>query len=155
LRLSRLTRRLLVGVPVLLVAVLLLVNLTVGVTAGVLLVGVAAATATFVKNRTDRHNAAVDRGEIRVPPDPGLRPADVGELPPGLLPGLARFEIPAADIARVTRFEGGWLVRPRQADETAVVAGDDGGWARYDPRLVTDLWAATEYRAGRGREPQD
>ena len=33
--------------------------------AAVFFAGVGAATATYAKNRTDRHNAAVDRGEVR------------------------------------------------------------------------------------------
>jgi hypothetical protein len=37
----------------------------------------------------------------------------------------------------------------------AVVLGDDGRHAYFDPRRVDDFRAASEYRAGRGREPSD
>lgn len=51
-------------VPPLVVTVLLLiVDLTVGIAVGVMVAGAAAATAVYAKNRTDRFNAALDRGE--------------------------------------------------------------------------------------------
>jgi hypothetical protein len=44
-------------------------------------------------------------------------------------------------------------VKRRSRTELAVVIGDDGGYAYFDSRAVTDLRAATEYLSGRGREP--
>ena len=54
---------------------------------------------------------------------------------------------------QVTGFDGGWIVKRRNGRDVSVVVGDDGGFAYFDPRWVDDLRAATEYRAGRGREP--
>jgi hypothetical protein len=142
-----------VVVPVAVVAVVFVLNVTAGATAAVLAVGVGAASVMFVKNRTDRHNAALDRGEITVPGDPHLRAASVSELPDRLLRALATRGLPPDQVGQVTRFDGGWLVCRRNRREVAIVAGDDGGWAQFDPRIVVDQWAAMEFLAGRGLEP--
>ncbi|HET9732113.1 MAG TPA: hypothetical protein VFP54_05505 [Acidimicrobiales bacterium] len=139
-----------VGIPVLVVAAALLVDVRAGVTVAVLVAGAGAASVVYVKNRTDRHNAAVARGEISVIADPHFRPATAGDLPAGRLAAAGGPE--AAEIGRVVRFDGGWIVGRRHPKDVAVVVGDDGGWARFDPRTVTDLWAVAEYRAGRGRD---
>lgn len=149
-RLSPVLRRALVAAPLVVIGAAFALNVTAGVTVAVLLVGVAAATATFAKNRTDRHNAAVDRGEIRTVADPHFR-AD-GAPAPSLVERLGGLGFAADDIGAVTRFDGGWLVRRRNPRDVAVVLGEDGGCAYFDPRTVSDLWAATEYLAGRGRE---
>jgi hypothetical protein len=117
--------------------------------------GAAAATATYVKNRTDRHNAAVDSGEIRVPPDPHLREVQPSAIEPAVQERLRDLGYPVPQIGRVRRFDGGWLVERRSRSELGVVVGDDGGLAFYDPRWVPDIRAATEYVAGRGREPSN
>jgi hypothetical protein len=118
-----------------------------------MVIGVGAATAVYAKNRTDRHNAAVDRGEIRVVPDPHLQRLAMVSLDAGVLDRLAIVGYPANDIGEVTRFDGGWIVKRRNRRDVSVVIGDDGGHAFFDPRWVDDLRAAAEYRAGRGREP--
>lgn len=143
----------LVVLPLAVIALLLAASVTAGVAVAVLLVGAAAATATYAKNRTDRHNAAVDRGEITVPPDPHLRKAAVEDLDEGTAGRLAGLGYAPPTLGRVLRFDGGWLVEKR-GRELALVAGDDGGIAFYDPRWVPGIRAATEYRAGRGREPE-
>ena len=153
-RLGRGVRVLIVAGPVLVVVLLFLVSVPAGAAIGVMAVGAGAATVTYVKNRTDRHNAAVDRGEIPLREDPHLRPASPDRLDPGLADRLSSIGYPRGDLGEVTRFEGGWLVKRRNRRDVAVVVGDDDGWARFDPRTVTDLWAATEYLAGRGREPR-
>jgi hypothetical protein len=152
-RLSGGTRLLIVGLPVLLVAALLAANLTIGTVVAVMVLGAGAATVVYAKNRTDRHNAAVDRGEIPVVADPHLRPSTAASLDPAVLERLARLQYPADDIGEVTRFDGGWLVKRRNRRDVSVVIGEDGGHAYFDPRWVDDLRAAAEYRAGRGREP--
>jgi hypothetical protein len=152
-RLGRSTRLAIVGVPVLLVAPILAADVTIGVAVAVMVFGVGAATAVYMKNRTDRHNAAVDRGEIRVVPDPNLLPVNVGALGAPILERLAALDYPEHDIGHVTRFDGGWIVKRRNRRDVSVVLGDDGGHAFFDPRWVDDLRAAAEYRAGRGREP--
>ena len=53
-----------VVVPLALAGALVLVNVAVGVSIAVLLAGVAAATVTFAKNRTDKLNAALAAGEF-------------------------------------------------------------------------------------------
>jgi hypothetical protein len=141
-----------VGIPVVLVAIILAADVTVGAVAAVMIFGVGAATAVYIKNRTDRHNAAVDRGEIEVVPDPHLVPASVSALRSSVLARLAALDYPEHDIGEVTRFDGGWIVKRRNRRDVAVVVGDDGGRAYFDPRWVDDLRAAAEYRAGRGRE---
>jgi hypothetical protein len=151
-RLGRSTRLAIVGIPVVLVAVILAADVTVGAVAAVMVFGVGAATAVYLKNRTDRHNAAVDRGEIEVVPDPHLRPVSVASLPVSMLERLAALDHPAHDIGEVIRFDGGWIVKRRNRRDVAVVLGDDDGHAYFDPRWVDDLRAAAEYRAGRGRE---
>jgi hypothetical protein len=118
-----------------------------------MVVGADLATVTYVKNRTDRHNAAVDRGEIVVRDDPHLRPVSPTELDPVVVERLSTIGYPPPDVGVVLRFDGGWLVKRRHRRDVAVVVGDDLGCARFDPRSTTDLWAATEYLAGRGREP--
>jgi hypothetical protein len=135
--------------PLVLAGIVFAVDVRAGVTVTVLLLGMAAATAVYVKNRTDRHNAAVDRGEIRAIADPNFRAAGAEELPPG---GLERAGWRLDSVGRVARFDGGWVVRGRNPKLPALLLGDDGGWARFDPRTVTDLWAVGEYRAGRGRD---
>jgi hypothetical protein len=145
-------RSALVAVPVLVVAVLLLVNLDVGATVAVLLAGAAAATVTFAKNRTDRHNASVDRGEIAVAEDLHLSATAASDLDARVLAVLEQLGHDSDDIGRVTRFDGGWIVRRRNPRDVASVVGDDGGCALFDPRTVTEMWAASEYLAGRGRE---
>ena len=120
----------------------------------VLVVGVWAATAVYVKNRTDRHNAAVDRGEIRSRRRSSPR-AGAGRRRsrPRCVDRLGELGYPADDIGQVTRFDGGCIVKRRNRRDVSVVVGDDGGVAYFDPRWVDDLRAASEYRAGRGREP--
>ena len=152
-RLSGNTRLAIVGVPLLVVGLLLAADVTIGVVAAVMVGGVAAATAVYAKNRTDRHNAAVDRGEIRVVADPHLLPVSAAALDGPVLERLAALDYPSYDIGDVTRFDGGWIVKRRNRRDVSVVVGDDGGHAYFDPRWVDDLRAAAEYRAGRGREP--
>jgi hypothetical protein len=135
------------------VGIVLLLNVTAGITAAVLVVGVAAASVMFVKNRSDRRNAAIDSGEIPLARDPHLRPASVDDLPDLVVDALSARGLSRDRMGEVIGFEGGWLVRRRSPRELAVVAGDDGGWAQYEPRRVTDQWAAMEYLAGRGLEP--
>lgn len=154
LRLALVTRVALIAIPVVLVVVVLAANVKAGITAAVLILGVAAATFIFAKNRTDRHNAAVERGEIIAAPDPHFRPTNRDALDPDVLPRLDRIGYARSDLGQIARFDGGWLVKRRNSREVAVVLGDDGGCALFDPRTVTDLWAVTEYRAGRGREPE-
>jgi hypothetical protein len=152
-RLSRNTRLAIVGVPLVVVGLLLAADVTIGVVAAVMVGGVAAATAVYAKNRTDRHNAAVDRGEIRVVADPHLLPLGSAALDEPVLERLAALDYPSYDIGGVTRFDSGWIIKRRNRRDVSVVVGDDGGHAFFDPRWVDDLRAATEYRAGRGREP--
>jgi hypothetical protein len=140
-----------VAPPLLVIGIVLAVDVTFGLVLAVLLAGTAAATVTYLKNRTDRHNAAVARGEIAVVADPHLE--SVSELDAGVAGALERIGYPTVGLAPLVRFDGGWLVKRRSRTELAVVIGDDGGHAYYDSRAVTDLRAATEYLAGRGREP--
>ena len=154
-RLRAASRALIIAVPSGIVVVLFAVSVAAGVAAAVLALGAGLATGTYVKNRTDRHNAAVDRGEIRVPPDPNLRRVDPSSLEPEVRHRLTAVGFAINEIGRVERFDGGWLVEPRRRAELAVVLGDDGGLAYYDARWVPDMRAATEFTAGRGREPQD
>ena len=153
-RLNPAARLIIVVFPTAIVGGLFAASVAAGVAAAVLAVGVALATATYVKNRTDRHNAAVERGEIRVPPDPHLTRVEPSSMKPELLQRLEGLGYPAGQLSRVQRFDGGWLVERRQRTELGMVFGDDGGIAYYDPRCAPDIWAATEYLAGRGREPQ-
>ncbi len=152
-QLSVATRVLLVAVPVVVLLAITAVNTAAAATLAVLVAGVAAATATYVKNRTDRHNGAIDRGEISVVPDPHFVDARAADLPPDVLAVAARDLLRFEDIGRVQRYDTGWIIRRRNPRDVAVLVGDDGGWARFDPRTVTDLWAVAEYRAGRGHEP--
>lgn len=138
--------------PLLLIGLVLAVNVRAGATVAVLVLGAAAASVVYVKNRSDRHNAAVDRGEIRVIPDPHFRSVAADDVPADLLRGVDGLDRDPGQIGRVLRFDDGWIVRRRNPRDVAVVVGDDGGWARFDPRVVTDLWAVAEYRAGRGRD---
>lgn len=142
--------------PLVVAAIVLAFDLRVGVAVAVLAVGAELATAVYAKNRTDRHNAAVDRGEI--PADPGvelvaLRARDLLSEAPVLAARLDELEYPLADVRAAWRFEGGWVARRRSRVELGVVVGDDGGHAFFDPRRVTPMRAAAEYGAGRGREP--
>jgi hypothetical protein len=139
--------------PLLLLIILFAASVQIGTVAAVMVVGVWAATAVYVKNRTDRHNAAVDRGEIRIVADPHLQPVGVGELTAPVLDRLHDLGYPQNDIGQVTSFDGGYIVKRRNRTDVSVVVGDDGGIAYFDPRWVDDLRAASEYRAGRGREP--
>jgi hypothetical protein len=141
-----------IAVPLAIVAVVGAVDLRAGATMAVLLLGAAGATVVYAKNRTDRHNAAVDRGDVRTVADPHFRPATVDDIPQELLARVGELQEERQPPGRVVRFEGGWIVRRRNPRDVAVVIGDDGGWARFDPRTVTDLWAVAEYRAGRGRD---
>jgi len=141
------------AVPALIVILVLALNLAAGVAAAVLVVGAAAATTTYVKNRTDRHNAAIDRGELRVPDDPHLARVELSTLDSRLLERLAELGYGRSDLGQVKRFDGGWIAKRRNLHDIAVVTGDDGGVAYFDPRWVPDIHAATEYLAGRGREP--
>lgn len=143
----------LIVVPLVILAAIAAVDTAAGATIAVLVVGLAAATATYVKNRTDRHNAAVERGEIPVVSDPHLVDENPASLPPEVLSKLRLDSLEPAGIGRVRRFDGGWIIGRRDPRDVAVLVGDDGGWARFDPRRVNDLWAVAEYRAGRGREP--
>ncbi len=143
-----------VGIPSVVVVVVLLVNLTAGVTAAVLAVGVAAVTGVFARNRTDRHNAAVERGEIECAADPHFRSLDPTQMDPAVRERLARLGYSGDDVGDLMRFDGGWLVRHRNPRDVAAVVGDDGGHGLFDPRRITDLWAVTEYLAGRGHEPE-
>ena len=151
-RLSLGFRWVLVASPIALVAIVFDLSLAAGTTAAVLIVGVAGATVMFAKNRTDRHNAAVDRGEIAVVPDPHIRAVAAHDLSDEAKDRLAAVGFDLADPVRVQRFDGGWLVRRRNPRDVAAVVGDDGGCAQFDPRSVTDLWAVAEYLAGRGRD---
>lgn len=146
------TRTVVVAVPVLVVLVVLAVNATAAASLAVLLFGAALVTAVFVKNRSDRYNAAIGSGEIRPLFDHNLRPAGADDLPADVRAGLGYWGVGPDQFGRVARFDGGWLVTNRNPRDVAVVAGDDGGWARFDPRRVPDAWAASEYLAGRGRE---
>jgi hypothetical protein len=139
-------------VPLVIALLILLANVKAGLTLLVLFAGVEAASAVFVKNRTDRHNAAIERGEIPRVPDPNFRSVDAIQLPADVSARISRLGFPADDIGAVLRFDGGWLVKHRNP-YVGVVAGDDGEVALFDPRRVTDLWAATEYVSGRGHEP--
>ena len=154
-RLRAASRALIIAVPVGIVALVFALSVAAGVAAAVLAVGAGLATATYVKNRTDRHNAAVERGEIRVPPDPNLRRVDPSTLELAVRQRLTNVGFAISEIGRVERFDGGWLVEPRRRAELAVVLGDDGGLAYYDARWVPDIRAATEFTAGRGREQRD
>jgi hypothetical protein len=145
-------RAVLVAVPVLIVVGAFLVDVAAGLTSLVFVAGAAAATVVYAKNRTDRHNAAVDRGDIRVAADPHFRPAHPEELGPNEWDRLARMGFGHGDVGRIQRFDGGWLVWRRNPRDVAAVVGDDGDWAQFDPRAVNDLWAATEYLSGRGHE---
>jgi hypothetical protein len=139
--------------PLLLLVILFAASVQLGAVAAVMVVGVWAATAVYVKNRTDRHNAAVDRGEIRIVADPHIvaMPRETLDVP--VAERLARLGYPSDDIGQVTKFDGGYIVKRRNRSDVSVVVGDDGGVAYFDPRWVDDLRAASEYRAGRGREP--
>jgi hypothetical protein len=148
---GRATRAAIVLPPVVVIAAVLAIDVTFGLVLAVLLAGSAAATVTYLKNRTDRHNAAVDSGEIAVVPDPHFSPVE--RLDSGLARDLERIGYPSTGLGPVVRFDGGWLVRRRSRTELAVVIGDDGGHAYFDSRAVSDLRAASEYLAGRGREP--
>ena len=139
--------------PALLLVILFLASVQLGAVVAVMVVGVWAATAVYVKNRTDRHNAAVDRGEIRIVADPHLEAIRPGALDALAVDRLGRLGYPPGDIGQVTRFDGGCIVKRRNRRDVSVVLGDDGGVAYFDPRWVDDLRAASEYRAGRGREP--
>jgi hypothetical protein len=153
LRMRRGVRYAVVGVPVAFIALFFAINPDIGLVALVLFGGAGVASVVYVKNRTDRHNAAIDRGEIRVVADPHLRPVAVASLGPDVLGRLAALGFPAADLGEVTHFEGGWIAKRRDRHALGVVVGDDGEFARFDPTCVDDLRAASEYRAGRGREP--
>jgi hypothetical protein len=139
--------------PLLLLVVLFAASVQVGAVAAVMVVGVWAATAVYIKNRTDRHNAAVDRGEIRIVADPHLKAVTIGGLDAPIVDRLRQLGYPPNDVGQVTRFDGGYIVKRRNRNDVSVVLGDDGGVAYFDPRWVDDLRAASEYRAGRGREP--
>jgi hypothetical protein len=152
-RLSRSAQIVIVGVPVLLVLIFVAADSALGAVVGVMIAGVAVASLVYVKNRTDRHNAAVDRGEIRVAADPHLRRESAGSLNQPVRDRLVGLGFAPDDTGQVTGFDGGWIVKRRNDRDVAVVVGDDGGLAYFDPRWVDDLRAATEYRAGRGREP--
>lgn len=151
-RLAPATRAATVAGPLVVIGIALAIDLRAGATVAVFVLGLVAATAVYVKNRTDRHNAAVDRGEIRVIDDPHFRPAGPEDIPPGALGRIDGMDDDPRGVGRVLRFDGGWIVRRRNPRDVALVIGDDGGWARFDPRSVTDLWAAGEYLAGRGRD---
>jgi hypothetical protein len=153
LRLSLAARVAITGVPALLVIILLATTPAFGAVAAVMVAGVGAATVVYIKNRTDRHNAAVERGEIRVVADPHLRGESIGSLDKVTLDRLAALGFPPDDTGQITRFDGGWIVKRRNRHDVSVVVGEDGGFAYFDPRWVDDLRAAAEYRAGRGREP--
>jgi hypothetical protein len=152
LRLALSLRVVLLVVPVVIVAAGFLLGVAAGLTALVFVVGAAAATVVYAKNRTDRHNAAVDRGDIKVAADPHFRDAHPEDLGPNEWERLARLGFHRGDAGRTQRFDGGWLVWRRNPRDVAAVLGDDGEWAQFDPRRVSDLWAAAEYLAGRGHE---
>jgi hypothetical protein len=151
-RLSPPARSASIGLPIVITGLVAAIDVRAGVTIGVLLLGMAAATAVYAKNRTDRHNAAVDAGEIAVVPDPHFRVADPDDVPADLLDRADDIGRDRSQIGRVLRFDQGWIVGRRNPKDVAVVIGDDGGWARFDPRTTTDLWAVGEYGAGRGRD---
>ncbi|HMC39292.1 MAG TPA: hypothetical protein VKI19_06495 [Acidimicrobiales bacterium] len=151
-RMGRGAKVALIAIPLAVAGLVTVVDVRAGVTVAVLLLGLGAATAVYIKNRTDRHNAAVDRGEIAVVADPHFRATAVDDVPAEMLAKADGIGRDPADIGRVVRFDGGWIVGRRNRQDVAVVIGDDGGWARFDPRTVTDLWAVGEYLAGRGRD---
>jgi hypothetical protein len=144
-----------VGIPTLVVVALLATSSALGVVVAVMVAGAGVVSAVYVKNRTDRHNAAVDRGEIRVVPDPHLRPVTRDALSPPTFERLGRLGYQPGQIGQVVRFDGGWIVGTKNRHDVSVVIGDDGGTAYFDPRSVDELRAASEYRAGRGHEPTD
>lgn len=149
-----LTIRLVVTVvPSALVVAVLVLYLRAGVAAAVLIFGAAAATVTYVKNRTDRHNAAIDRGDLVVPDDPHLARVDPSNLERSVVDRLNTLGYGQGQIGQLKRFDGGWVAKRRNLSDIAVVLGDDGGVAYFDPRWVPDIHAANEYLAGRGREP--
>ena len=152
-RVSRRAQVAIVGLPVLLVLIFVAADSALGAVVGVMVAGVGVASVVYVKNRTDRHNAAVDRGEIRVAADPHLRRESLAALDQTVRDRLVGLGFPPDDTGQVTGFDGGWIVKRRNGRDVSVVVGDDGGFAYFDPRWVDDLRAATEYRAGRGREP--
>jgi len=147
------TRVAIIGGPAVVGLLVLAVNVRAGLTLLVLFAGVEAASAVFVKNRTDRHNAAVERGEIPRAADPHFRSVGAMHLPAEVSDRLDVLGFPSYDIGKVLRFDGGWLVKHRNPRDVGAVVGDDGESALFDPRRMTDLWAATEYLAGRGHEP--
>lgn len=151
-RLAPTLRLLTVGIPIVFLAVIALFSPLAAATIAILVVGLAAATVVYVKNRTDRHNAAIDRGEITVVDDPDFRPEPAHDLPEAVVRRLARYGFDAGDIGRVLRWDAGWIVGRSNPRDVAAVVGDDGGLAQFDPRTTSDLWAVREYRAGRGRE---
>jgi hypothetical protein len=154
-RLGELVRTVAVGLPVLIVVLVTIFNPAAGGALAILFVGTGLATIMFVKNRSDRHNAAVDRGEIRAAPDPHFRNVGRDDLPSAVLVRLEQLRYAPADMGKVMRFDQGWIVRRKNPRDVAVLVGDDGEWAHFDPRLVTDLWAVSEYLAGRGHESPD
>jgi hypothetical protein len=141
-----------VGVPLALAGLVFGIDVRAGATVIVLVAGMGLASGVYVKNRTDRHNAAVDRGEIRAIPDPHFVAVDPAERPGDLFERLSTLPSALQAPGKVVRFDGGWIARPSNPSDVAVLLGDDGGWARFDPRTVTDLWAVGEYLAGRGRD---
>jgi hypothetical protein len=152
-RVSRPAQFAIVGGPVLVVVILVAANAALGAVVGVMFAGVGLASVVYAKNRTDQHNAAVDRGEIRVAADPHLRREAPGSVDQAVRERLAGLGFSPDDTGQVTGFDGGWIVKRRNRRDVSVVVGNDGGFAYFDPRWVDDLRAATEYRAGRGREP--
>jgi hypothetical protein len=140
----------LVAVPVAVAIAAFAVGTRVGVAAAVLLGGAGVVSIVYVKNRTDRHNAAVERGEIGLP-GCGFQWAALDDLPAATRARLVGLGMDLQDgrRVRVARFAGGWLAWEARA---GLVLGDDGGWARFDPRVAPAEWAACEYLAGRGHD---
>ena len=133
--LSPVTRVVLVAVPVIVLVGVIAVNPAAGATIAVLVVGVAAATAVYVKNRTDRHNAAVDRGEITVVADPGFADVDRTALPAEVLDRLGLDRMEAGDVGRVRRFDTRFFT----ADASAIAHRVDGV-IHADAELVELVW---------------
>ena len=140
--------------PVVVVIALFAASVQLGAVAAVMVVGVWAASGGVCQ---EPHRPPQRRGRPRRDPDrgrssPARRCRSARSAAP-LVDRLRQLGFPPNDIGQVTGFDGGCIVKRRNRRDVSVVVGDDGGVAYFDPRWVDDLRAASEYRAGRGREP--